>query len=223
MDLVAIAEYAARGKGYLVLLRPSHGRLAMHQLLHADEVRPVEEIPKPSASVDAGELTMARQLLEQMAAPRFDASRYSDEVRARVRELIQKKVEGADIVEEAPAEAPRGKVVDLMDALKASLEQGQKGSKAASSGRRPAAKAAPASAPPRRAQARELKGYSFSATATPSRVGSTRVRKPGCPNNRRVNSFTPAVSSDPSSSPSSTRPDQSVLSVMNSPPLRSRS
>jgi DNA end-binding protein Ku len=152
MDLVAIAEYAARGKAYLVLLRPNQGRLAMHQLLHADEVRPIEEIAKPHASPSAGELKMARQLIEQMATQRFDASRYSDEVRARVRELIERKVEGADIVEEAPAEAPRGKVVDLMDALKASLEGGRQRP-------RPAPKrTATASARPRRRRASGPRG-----------------------------------------------------------------
>jgi DNA end-binding protein Ku len=123
MDLVAIAEYAARGKGYLVLLRPSDGRLAMHQLLHADEVRPVEDVPKPAAATSAAEMKMAKQLIGQMTAEHFDAARYSDEVRQHVRELIQKKVAGADIVEEAPAEVARGKVVDLMEALKASLAQ----------------------------------------------------------------------------------------------------
>jgi DNA end-binding protein Ku len=67
---------------------------------------------------------MAKQLIGQMQAERFEASRYSDEVRERIRELVERKIQGADVVEEAAAEAPRaGKVVDLMDALKASLAQ----------------------------------------------------------------------------------------------------
>jgi DNA end-binding protein Ku len=124
-DLVAIAQYAARGKDYLVALRPFEGRLLMHQLYHQDEIRPVSEVPLPEAEAKAGELKLARELVGRLTAERFDPGRYEDEVRKRVRALIDPKVEGGEI-RAAPGEgkAP-AKVVDLMEALKASLAAGQ--------------------------------------------------------------------------------------------------
>ena len=122
--LHAVARYATRGKDYLVLLRPAEkDRLAMQQLYHSDEVRPMDEVPADKRPVGEAELKLARQLIEQIASERFDPGRYEDEVRKRVEALIARKVEGEDITETPAAEEPRGKVVDLMEALKASLER----------------------------------------------------------------------------------------------------
>lgn len=132
MELAALARYAARGKDYLVLLRPFEGRLAMHQLYHSDEIRPVSEVPAAPRQVNAAELKLARQLVEQIASRTFAPERYEDEVRRRVRKLIQQKVKGKDIVAPAPAPQRSGKVVDLMAALKASLGQ-KKGGRAEAS------------------------------------------------------------------------------------------
>jgi len=121
--LLALAKYAARGKDYLVLVRPSEGRLAMQQLFHSDEVRPIAEVPFEKRPAREAELKLARQLIEQIASERFRPERYEDEVRKRVEALIQRKVEGEDITEAPASDHPRGKVVDLMEALKASLER----------------------------------------------------------------------------------------------------
>jgi DNA end-binding protein Ku len=130
--LVAVARYAARGKDYLVLLQPFEDRMLMHQLYHSDEVRDVADVPAARREVGAGELRLARQLIEQITSDTFDPGRYEDEVRKRVKKLIQQKVEGKDITSERPRPERGGKVVDLMSALKASLEKGgRKGSGAA--------------------------------------------------------------------------------------------
>jgi DNA end-binding protein Ku len=123
MKLVAVARYAARGKDYLVLLRPSEGRMVMHQLYHSDEIREISEVPAARRETGAGELRLARQLIEQITSDRFEPEKYEDEVRKRVKRLIQQKVQGKDITREKPEKGRGPKVIDLMDALKASLEQ----------------------------------------------------------------------------------------------------
>ena len=121
---VALAKYAARGKGYLVMLRPTAEGLVMQQLLYADEVRPFSEVPLDTAEVKEGELKLARMLVEESSSEDFRPQAYEDEVRKRVKKLIQDKVKGKDITEARPLTQRGGKVVDLMEALKASLEQG---------------------------------------------------------------------------------------------------
>ena len=123
--LLAIGEYAARGKDYLVALRPFEKRLLMQQLFHADEVRPVSEVPAPESQAKAAELKLARELVGQLTSEKFDPERYEDEVRKRIRDLIAQKVEGGEI-KAAPEARPQAKVIDLMAALKASLAKQEK-------------------------------------------------------------------------------------------------
>jgi DNA end-binding protein Ku len=129
----ALARYAARGKQYLVMIRPGERGLVMQQLLYADEVRPFADVPMPDVPpVREAELKLAQQLVEQISSETFDASKYEDEVRTRVQADIQRKVEGQQI-ELAPPEAAPAQIIDLMEALKASLES--------SKGRQPGATA----------------------------------------------------------------------------------
>ena len=121
--LVALAKYAARGKQYLVLLRPIKEGLVMQQLHYPAEVRPIKEVGVETAEVNDGELDLAIKLIEQGAAKTFRPEQYTDEVRARVQELIDRKVDGEDITQ-APAESPKTQVIDLMAALKQSLGMG---------------------------------------------------------------------------------------------------
>ena len=116
----ALARYAARGKQYLVLLRPSNGRLVMQQLLHSDEVRPFSEVEVEEVELKEPEIQLALRLVEQTASDSFHPEVYPDEVRARTMALVEQKVQGKEI-QLAPPEAPRAQVIDLMDALKASL------------------------------------------------------------------------------------------------------
>ncbi len=119
----ALGQYAARGRQHLVLLRPLDGVLLMEQLHYAEELKPATEVPLGDGDVKAAELKLAKQLIEQAATDEFHPERYKDEVRSRVLDAIQQKVEGHEITAE-PAQDGGGKIIDLMEALKASLARG---------------------------------------------------------------------------------------------------
>jgi len=119
----AVARWAARGKSYLVALRPVGDVLTMQQLHFATEVRPATEVEIAKPDVKPQELKLAKQLVEQQTANNFDPTAYLDDVRTRIEAAIQRKVEGQEIsLAEGPAETG-GKVIDLMEALRASLEK----------------------------------------------------------------------------------------------------
>jgi DNA end-binding protein Ku len=94
----------------------------MQPLLYAGEVRSIKDIEIPKTEVKAAELKLAKMLIEQQASDKFDPAVYTDEVSARIEAAVQKKVEGQEIT---MAEAPEGgaQVIDLMEALRASLEK----------------------------------------------------------------------------------------------------
>jgi len=117
----ALAKYAARGRQYLVLLRPVDGAVVMQQLHYADEIRAIGDVPIAEITVKDNELRLATQLVDQIAAEEFHPEAYEDEVRKRVEEQIRAKVEGQEI-SVAPAETGKGQIIDLMEALKKSLE-----------------------------------------------------------------------------------------------------
>jgi DNA end-binding protein Ku len=152
----AVGRYAARGKQYIVQLRPVEGGLVMQQLLYAPEVRDIEEVEIAEAPVKDNELALAKQLIEQISSDRFEPSQYVDEVKQRIEALIQKKVEGEEIAISPVAPETSAQVIDLVEALRASLGKGAP--KRATAGPR-AVEAAPESAkvaprkPPRKAAA----------------------------------------------------------------------
>lgn len=147
----ALGRWAARGKQYIVMIRPVEqgemSGLVMQQLLYGAEVRSIKDLDIPKAEVKEAELKLARQLIEQQASDTFDPTAYTDEVRARIEAAVQKKVEGQEIT---LAEAPEGggQVIDLMEALRASLEK-----KAPAAPAKAPAPQAEARKPPKRAQA----------------------------------------------------------------------
>src|SRR5881296_770943 len=118
---VAVGQYAARGKQYVVAVRPEANGLVMEQLRYANEVRTIGDVPIPKVEVKKPELQLAVQLVEQAASAGFQPDKYEYNVRKRVLEQIQRKVEGKEITEE-PTEAPKTQIIDLMEALKASLK-----------------------------------------------------------------------------------------------------
>lgn len=122
---VAVAKYAARGKQYLVMVKPVQGGLSMEQLKYADELRAFTDVPMDIAEVKDQELALAVQLIDQAASESFDPKQYRDEVREKMMELIQRKIDGEDITV-APTEAPETKIIDMMEALKASIATGKK-------------------------------------------------------------------------------------------------
>jgi DNA end-binding protein Ku len=120
---VALGKYAARGKQYLVMVRPMENGLVMEQLHYPDELRSFSEVPIEDATVKPAELKLATQLVEQAASDDFKPENYKDEVRERMLALIERKVEGEDITL-APTAEPEHKIIDIMEALKASLAAG---------------------------------------------------------------------------------------------------
>ena len=115
----AVAKWCARGKMYLVLIRPQQGGLVMQPLHFADEVRRLEELQLGDVDVREGELALARQLIAQIARDEFRPEQYEDEVRKRMQAAIQRKIDGQEVT--AAPEAPKAQIIDLMEALKASL------------------------------------------------------------------------------------------------------
>jgi DNA end-binding protein Ku len=119
----AVGRWAARGKQYIVMIRPVENGLVMQQLLYAAEVRSIKDIDIPQTEVKDAELKLAQQLIEQQASDSFDPGAYTDEVKARVEAAIEKKVQGQEVTLAEAPEPGGGQVIDLMEALRASLEK----------------------------------------------------------------------------------------------------
>jgi len=140
----ALAKYAARGKQYLVVIRPVGKGLVMQQLYYPNEIRSMDELDLGEAVVKDTELKMAIQLAEMGANDEFQPENYRDEVQERVRALIQKKIEDGEEITGAMVEEPRAQVIDLMEALRKSLGGGTakaKGPSARAEAKRKPAKA----------------------------------------------------------------------------------
>ena len=120
----AVGRWASHGRAHVVILRPVGNALALHQLHFAPEVQSVTALGIESAKVRDAELKLARQLIEQQSVESFDPAAFPDEVKARVEAAIQRKVEGQEVTVAEPRAEPGGNVVDLMSALRASLERG---------------------------------------------------------------------------------------------------
>lgn len=138
----ALATYAARGKQYLVLVRPIEDGLLLEQLHYADELRPFSEVPLGDGEVKKEELKLAKQLIEQAASDEYQPARYEDDVRKRVMALIEEKVATGKEITAAPTVETETKVIDLMAALKASLGGGEAEEEPGASKPRKAAKRA---------------------------------------------------------------------------------
>jgi len=126
-EKVGIAKMVMRTKQYLCAVRPLEKGLVLSTMLYADEIVPedeVEGLPERMPKAAERELTMARQLIDSLSG-KFDPEKYKDEYREKVLELIEAKSRGKEI-HFAP-KAKEAKVVDLMDALRKSLAQAQRG------------------------------------------------------------------------------------------------
>ena len=119
----AVGRYAARGKQYIVQLRAVPGGLVMQQLLYAPEVRSIADVGIEAAPVRDSELTLAKQLIGQISSKQFDPAQYEDDVRKRIEAAVQRKVEGKEIAVSPGAPEAGAQVIDLMEALRASLEK----------------------------------------------------------------------------------------------------
>jgi DNA end-binding protein Ku len=134
----AVARFATRGRQQLVLLRQAQGGLVLHALFYADEVHGFEEIDRgEGVTLKPGELELAVKLIEQLASESFEPGKYEDAYRRQLVELIDRKVAGQEIAV-ASAAPPRAQIIDLMEALKASLAAKQVPPAAVAAARRPA-------------------------------------------------------------------------------------
>jgi len=140
----ALGQYAARGKQNLVLIRPWDGVLVMEQLYYADELRQPTEVPLGEGETNPAELKLAVQIVEQGANDEFKPEVYEDTVRMRVREAVERKVEEGKEITAEPEVKEGTKILDLMEALKASIAKSGGEKKEAPSGKseRPKRKAA---------------------------------------------------------------------------------
>ena len=126
----AVGRWISRGKEHIVVIRALADGLAMHQLHFKAEVRDLKDLGVEAAPVSEPELKLASQLIDQLAAKRFDPNEYADEHKARVEAAIQRKVDGKEVsIAEGPVATLGGNVIDLMEALRASIDA--RGSKAA--------------------------------------------------------------------------------------------
>lgn len=131
----AVGRWISRGRENIVVIRPFEGGLAMHQLHFQAEVRAMKELGIAPEKISDAELKLADQLIEHLAAKRFDPAEFRDEFKRRVEAAIEQKVKGKEIsLAEAPVGKASGNVIDLMAALKASI--GAKASKPAPSERK---------------------------------------------------------------------------------------
>lgn len=126
---VALAKFVWRGKENLVLVRPAQGGLMLHKMYYSDEVRDFKEVPKGEATINGQEMELAITLIDQLSQGDFDPAAFRDEYRDRVVDMINKKAAGEKIaIEPLQKTAP---VVDIMEALRASLDKTKKDSKKA--------------------------------------------------------------------------------------------
>jgi len=148
-EQVALATFVMRGKENLVLIRASQGGLLLHTMFFADEVRDFGEIDKGErATLKDAELQLAKRLITELAQPAFKPEQFQDAYRERVVAAAQEKAQGK-VIQVVEPEAPRADVIDLMEALKASLSERRPPAKVS-----PPAVAAERPTPARRAETR---------------------------------------------------------------------
>ncbi|HJW10650.1 MAG TPA: Ku protein, partial [Albitalea sp.] len=134
----ALARWVWKGKQYVVQVRPGDDGLILQQLLYADEVRSMKDLDIEHADIQKPELQLALQLIDQISAESYDPSEFVDEEKKRVLAAIDEKIAGkAIVVAEAHDEPAGGQIIDLTEALRASLKS-----------RKPAEKTAPVPAAP---------------------------------------------------------------------------
>jgi DNA end-binding protein Ku len=129
----ALGQVTSRGKEQLVLLRPYKEGLIFHEVYYADEVRRFEDIDLgDKVEFRPGEQELAAQLIDQLTHERFEPEKYKDEFRNRVLAAVEQKVAGQEI--SAAPEEPQAQIIDLFDALKASLGNVKAGGSAKTKG-----------------------------------------------------------------------------------------
>ena len=120
-ERAALAKFVMRSKEHLVLIRPYRDVLMLHTMHYADEIRPAEEIDHGAkSSVGEAELKLAERLISDLSKDKFEADKFEDTYRQKILEIAKQKAAGQEI--SLPSAPRRGKVIDLMSALKDSLK-----------------------------------------------------------------------------------------------------
>jgi len=129
----ALAKWAWKSKQYVVQVRPVEDGLVLQQLLYADEVRSLKDLNIEPVTITPPELQLALQLIDQISEESYDPTQYVDEEKQRILAAIDEKISGKHVVASAHNEEPSSaQVIDLMDALRASLGKKPAAAKAAS-------------------------------------------------------------------------------------------
>lgn len=154
---VALARWVSGNREHLVVLRPFENGLALHMMFYADEVRDFGQVEVGDIQVNEKELRLAELLIDELTEEAFDPLRYKDEYRQRLLDQIEAKSRGAVIVSGEAPDEKRGEVVDIMEALRRSLEGASRSPRratAAMTARAPRAAAKKPASPKRRSSAR---------------------------------------------------------------------
>lgn len=168
----ALAKWSWKAKQYVVQVRAADDGLVLQQLLYAEEVRSMKDLAIEKVTVSAAELKLAMQLIDQISRDTYDPTMFEDEEKKRILAAIDEKIAGKQIVATEQAESGAGaQVIDLVEALRASLA-----SRAAGKGKvapaRAAAGAASGEAP------KERKGVKRAQTAEePAAPARVRAKK----------------------------------------------
>lgn len=169
----ALASWSYKGKTHIVQVRPTEGGLVFQVLLWGDEVRSIADLHIEDAPVSDAELQLALKIIEQGAAETYDPTLYEDEEKKRVLAAIDAKIAGKQVV--VPQEetvATGGQVIDLMDALRASLAKNANKRATQPRVKSPPAEIAELPAKPRKAVKRAVK-----AVEPASAPAKTRARR----------------------------------------------
>lgn len=123
LNKVAIARWISNRKEHLVILRPYEGGMILHTMYYADEVRDFGELGVDDSPVKEKEIRLAEMLIDELTEGKFDPLRYKDDYRERLLARIEAKAEGEDIITAPESEEDKGgEVIDIMEALRRSLE-----------------------------------------------------------------------------------------------------
>ena len=122
---VALARWVSGSREHLVVLRPFEDGLVLHTMFYADEVRDFAAVEKEEAQLSDKEIKLAEMLIDELTEAAFDPLRYKDEYRERLMDRIAEKSKGKTIIAEARGDDRPAEVVDIMEALRRSLEGGR--------------------------------------------------------------------------------------------------
>jgi DNA end-binding protein Ku len=136
---VALARWVSGNREHLIIIRPFEDGLVLHTMYYADEVRDFAAVEKEDAPVKEKEIKLAEMLIDELTEKKFNPLQYKDEYRERLMDRIRDKSKGKSIVsEEKEEEEKGGEVIDIMEALRRSLEGGRAPAKRAPAAKRAA-------------------------------------------------------------------------------------